>query len=473
MGVERKESNMERNRRRVLARLGGRNRPRAALLGIVLSTALIAGACNQEDDPARDAGTQRKTIEQPVVTDLAVAPEHKRVDLAMPSFSDPTNITNPLFPIGTVDQVVMLGTVDGLPFRSEVTPLPDTRIIEWNGRRIETVVSQYAAYLDGRIHEVALDLYAQADDGSVWYFGEDVFNYDDGIIADTEGTWFAGRDGPAAMIMPADPQEGDVYRPENVPGVVFEEVTVKSTGEKADGPLGTVPGSIVVRELHMDGQYELKTFAPGYGEFFTRGGGDVEAVVLAVPMDAVPGTSPAELETLSAGAAKIFHAAGAGHDEKVAVAFDEMTAAWKRLRPGNMPTALVSQMNDALWKLGRATQARESTKVRQASIDVARAALDLQLRHRPPAEIDIARLELWARQLLVDLNAGDPGAITGDLANFEWVRARFQHTLPSPDVSRIDLRLGDLRAAAVKGNLNAATRGVARLHDILARLNLQ
>jgi hypothetical protein len=30
------------------------------------------------------------------------------------------------------------------------------------------VLSQYLAYLDGRITEVALDRYAQADDGSVW-----------------------------------------------------------------------------------------------------------------------------------------------------------------------------------------------------------------------------------------------------------------------------------------------------------------
>ena len=52
--------------------------------------------------------------------------------------------------------------------------------------------------------------YAQADDGSVWYLGEDVFNYEDGAIADTAGTWFAGIDGPAAMIMPADPKVGDV-----------------------------------------------------------------------------------------------------------------------------------------------------------------------------------------------------------------------------------------------------------------------
>jgi len=80
------------------------------------------------------------------------------------------------------------------------------------------VISQYAAFLDGRIDEVALDRYAQAGDGSVWYLGEDVFDYRDSAVAITEGTWLAGRDGPAAMIMPGAPKVGDVFRPENVTG---------------------------------------------------------------------------------------------------------------------------------------------------------------------------------------------------------------------------------------------------------------
>ncbi|MDT5245463.1 MAG: hypothetical protein QOD36_2839, partial [Mycobacterium sp.] len=63
---------------------------------------------------------------------------------------------------------------------------------------VDTAVIQYVAYLDGRIHEVAIDWYAQADDGSVWYFGEDVFNYEDGKVADTNGTWVAGDTTPAA-----------------------------------------------------------------------------------------------------------------------------------------------------------------------------------------------------------------------------------------------------------------------------------
>ncbi len=94
------------------------------------------------------------------------------------------------------------------------------------------------AYGDGRILEVATDFFAQADDGSVWYFGEDVANYVDGVLDNTDGTWLAGKDGPPGMIMPADPHVGDVYRPENIPGFVFEEVTVKSVTETVDGPQG-------------------------------------------------------------------------------------------------------------------------------------------------------------------------------------------------------------------------------------------
>ena len=121
--------------------------------------------------------------------------------------------------------------------------------------------------MNGRILEVATDFYAQADDGSVWDFGENVDNYEDGVIVDHEGTWLAGKDGPPGMIMPADPQVGDVYRPENIRGLVFEEVTVKRTGVTVNGPRGPVPGAVFVQERLMEGTIEDKIFAPGYGEF--------------------------------------------------------------------------------------------------------------------------------------------------------------------------------------------------------------
>ncbi len=219
---------------------------------------------------------------------LPLAPDSARVDLTAPPFSNPTNVTNPLFPISDLHSVILNGQVDDKPFKTETTLLPDTRIIEWtDGQQVEVLVSQYVAYLDGRLEEVALDFYAQADDGSVWYLGEDVFNYNEkGHIADTEGTWLAGKEGPAAMIMPADPKVGQAFRPENIPGLVFEEVTVKIIGETVDGPRGPVAGAMVGEELHDDGSFSDKVFAPGYGEFYSAHEGTTEAMALAVPTDA-------------------------------------------------------------------------------------------------------------------------------------------------------------------------------------------
>ena len=86
-------------------------------------------------------------------------------------------VTNPLIPIGKLQSAVLNGTIDGKPFHTETTLLPYTRLFEWPaGHQVETLVSQYVAFLDGKIQEVALDYYAQADDGSVWYFGEDVLD---------------------------------------------------------------------------------------------------------------------------------------------------------------------------------------------------------------------------------------------------------------------------------------------------------
>src|SRR5438445_3992960 len=74
------------------------------------------------------------------------APQSRRVDLAPPVFSNPTNITNPLFPISELHSAVLLGHVDGKPFRTETTLLPGTDTVTVNGQQIEVLLSQYVAY---------------------------------------------------------------------------------------------------------------------------------------------------------------------------------------------------------------------------------------------------------------------------------------------------------------------------------------
>jgi hypothetical protein len=452
----------------------------------IIAVALVTAACTSSGDAASPMGASGSgsasggatgtgatltTIPQPAVpAHIPVAPESERVDLAMPTFSDPTNITNPLFPVSLQESVLMLGHVEGKPFRTEVTLLPETRIIEWEGQRVETMVSQYNAFLDGRIEEVAYDYYAQADDGSVWYFGEDVFDFRAGAIVVTEGTWLAGRDGPAAMIMPADPRVGDVYRTENAPGFVFEEVTVRSTDETLDGPLGPIQGGMLADELHSDGKTEQKVFAPGYGEFYTAGGGDVEALALAVPTDAATEPVPAELTTISSGALKVFDKAGSGDWVGASTTVREMEAAWETYRAGDVPRLIEPRMNLALASLARAVRTEERVEARNAAIQAARSSLDLQLRYRPQAEVDLARMDLWAAQLLVDEAARDADGVGADQFALDYDRDRIRDTVDARDLVRIDADIGTIQVAVVDDELGAAAAAAERLRVTLADL---
>jgi len=400
---------------------------------------------------------------------LEIAPDADRVDLSVPRFSHPTEITNPLFPISQQASVLMLGQVGGLPFRTEVTLLNETRIVQWEGQSVEVAVSQYLAYLDGKVTEVALDLYAQADDGSVWYFGEDVFDFRDGAIVVTEGTWLAGRDGPAAMIMPANPQVGDAYRPENAPGFVFEEVTVAAVGQSLDGPLGPIEGGITADELHSDGGHEQKIFAPGYGEFLTGDGSDVEALALAVPTDAVSEAMPADLVAISAGGLDIIDSATAGAWTDASATAADLSAAWERYRAGDVPRLIEPQMTDALAALSDAVAAEDPAAAGQA-IEVARLAYDLQLRYRPAVEVDLARLDLWAAQLILDVGADDQSAFGADAFALDYIRDRIVHALDSADRVAVNLALGEIQVAVVDEEMEAGEETAARLREILADL---
>jgi hypothetical protein len=436
-------------------------------VAITLS-ALVTG-CGGSMAPDRIPQATPGQLEAAGLGKLRLAPDDRRVDLDVPTFSHPTEITNPLFPISDLTSAVLSGHVEGKPFHTETTLLPRTRIIEWPaGHRVETLVSQYVAYLDGRIEEVALDHYAQADDGAVWYFGEDVFDYEDGVIVSREGTWLAGPDTPPAMIMPAHPEVGDVYRSENFPGLVFEEVTVTRTGVTVRGPHGPVEEALVGEELHSEGSREDKTFAPGYGEFFTGGDGDVEAMALAVPADALEGTVPASLETLSTASSDAFDLARSGSWERAPTTLTRLKAAWADLRKESLPPRIALELNRALENLSASVGSRDRNRAAAAAIDVEQSALDLELRYRPPVEIDRARFGLWAEQVLVDAAARDTGGVRGDVSVLEWIRDRVVSSLGEVDRTRLDTELTELRADATDENFRGATAVANRLQRVVS-----
>jgi hypothetical protein len=451
---------------------------RSALISLLTAAAVAVLACDSKsNDPTGPSGAVGLDPTTPANDEvclgpdgnpLPVAPESLRVDLETPTFSNPTDVSNPLFPIRSLARAVLYGHVEGAPLRVETTLLEDTRTFDVNSQSVETLVSQFLSFVGGRIHEVAIDHYAQADDGSVWYFGEDVFNYEDGDIADTEGTWFAGEDGPVAMIMPADPRVGDVWRPENICGLVFEEVTATETGLTVESAHGPVTGALRIQELHQDGLLEDKLFAPGYGEWSSGGGGDLEALVLAIPADASPGLPPRDLETLSAGANEIFDAAAGEDWEVISETVGDMTAAWESFKAGGVPAMVDTLLQGALDTLVAAVEAQDVEASRQAALRVALPTLDLKLRHRTAAETDLDLLDLWARQLVLDAAAGDQPAIIGDAAILRWVRDRISRDVSPPELRQLDVRLEGILAAARSGNAMAASTAAVSFRATVA-----
>jgi hypothetical protein len=422
--------------------------PKAAIASLAVAAAavLIGTGCGD------DSSSESTPVPQPTAAQLKtsglskipVAPDSQRIDLSSPPFSDPTNVTNPLFPISELHSAVLNGHIEGKPFHTETTLLPYTRAIEWpDGHQVETLVSQYAAFLDGRIQEVALDYYAQADDGSVWYFGEDVSDYNpQGLVAFTTDSWLAGRDGPPAMIMPGDPQLGDAFRTENIPGKVFEEVTVKTLDKTVPGPPGPVHGAMVGQELHDDGATSNKVFAPGYGEFFTKDTDGVEAMALAVPTDALPGGPPASLEDLLAGSKGAWDAIDSGNWSAASADQRKLTADWKRFRTNEqVPPRLVPPMNLAIADLSQGVKSRDPEGAATAAIDVGQAGLDLDLRYVPPAQVDLARAEQWTRKLTTDARAQNLARARGDLVTLQWIRGRIAEAVDPAVLTRIDTEL--------------------------------
>jgi len=403
--------------------------------------------------------------------DLPLAPDSARRDLVTAPFTHSTSVTNPLFPISDLHSAILNGHVDGKVFHTETTLLPFQKLIEWTpGQCVRVLVSQYMAFLGGSLQETAIDLYAQADDGSVWYLGETVSDYaPNGLVLTTEGTWQAGIDGPFAMIMPSDPRVGDVNRAENIPGNSFEEVQVTKVNQTFNGPSGPVSGGIIAREIHQDAPPSNKLFAPGYGEFLSRDGHDIEAMALAAPTDAIGGGVPTELAMISRGADRIWASRLSTQGQWTAAEHtaQRMLDAWLAFRSGDVPPRLVKPTQDALHNLIIQAVSRDRSKTLSASIDAAYASNDLQLRYRPVAKIDTVRFDLWVRRALLDASGGSLGGVRSDVVTLEWIRDRIANAMDPVTLVSVDTSVAELGVAVGDGDLKAAAATARALEMVM------
>jgi hypothetical protein len=89
------------------------------------------------------------------------------------------------------------------------------------------------------------------------------------------------------------------------------------------------------------------------------------------------------------------------------------------------------------------------------------------------AEIDLVLLDLWARQLLIDIATGDQGAILGDITTIQWIRDRLARAVSDAELSRVDARLSDLLAARQTRELARAATAAASLRSTLPQTRVR
>lgn len=198
--------------------------------------------------------------------DAAKVKKAEKAFLAV-KFTHPRNIINPYLPLAWLKQDVLEGNEGGKELRVERTIKPEIRKTFKVGKQtVEVLVMEDREFENGQLAEVALDYFAQADDGTVYYLGEDVDEYKNGKVVGHSGAWLYGvQTKVPGVIMPAKPRVGDKFRPEDVPPITTEDDEVLSLSETVTVPAGTYQNCLKVKEVLSDGAIEYKYYAKGVG----------------------------------------------------------------------------------------------------------------------------------------------------------------------------------------------------------------
>jgi hypothetical protein len=133
---------------------------------------------------------------------------------------------------------------------------------------VECVVVDHREWESDMLIEKTYDWFAQDKVGTVWYFGEDTKEYENGKVVSTKGSWEAGVDGAKpGIIMPSDPKVGQSYHQEYYPGEAMDMARVLSFDASVRVPYGSFDEVLETREW--------TPLQPGFSEkkYYVRGVG--------------------------------------------------------------------------------------------------------------------------------------------------------------------------------------------------------
>lgn len=175
-----------------------------------------------------------------------------------------------------------------------VTVTQKTKLIEG----ITCIVVNDVEEEDGVIIENTNDWFAQDVDGNVWYCGEIAENFEvfegddpeDPELVDIEGSWKAGHEGGmAGILIPAEPEVGDLFRQEMKLGDAEDAMEILSVTGTEESPAAACTETCLVTLDFTPlepGVEENKYYVPGIGlivEIDLETGDRVELVEFSQP----------------------------------------------------------------------------------------------------------------------------------------------------------------------------------------------
>jgi hypothetical protein len=171
-----------------------------------------------------------------------------------------TKVDNEYFPMKPGSTFIYVGKGE----RDEMSVTSETRKV----MGVECIVVDDRAWEGGKLIEKTYDWFAQDKKGTVWYFGEDTKEYENGEVVSTKGSWEAGVDGAKpGIIMPSDPKVGQSYHQEYYPGEAMDMARVISLNTSVKVPYGSFDEVLETKEW--------TPLQPGFSEkkYYVRGVG--------------------------------------------------------------------------------------------------------------------------------------------------------------------------------------------------------
>jgi hypothetical protein len=178
-------------------------------------------------------------------------------------------VDNRLYPLPASSQQVYEGEEPDPDTGNTIKTRVESRVLPKTDRvaGVEVTVVEDKEFKDGELVESTLDYFAQHRDGSVYYFGERVDEYEEGKVVSHEGQWLAGQGkNREGVFMPAQPTLGQVFEQEKAPGVAEDTSTIVDVDQSVTTPAGSFKGCVKTEDFNpLDKATEFKYFCPGVG----------------------------------------------------------------------------------------------------------------------------------------------------------------------------------------------------------------